>query len=382
MKRIGKTVCGSCNAILNISELEPFTKFSCPRCGVEIYSPTCLGHIRFDKPLKKFPCFQEFEGFDAKGNIYVNIFYFKGNQCSSCGVKNIIEAASKEAEILSQISHQNICPLTGNWIINEKFIATSPLMDGFDLSEYNPSSMELLDIEIVLDILQKVAIGIFSAHQKNIIHHNICPANVHIDMRGNIRVKNFFTSRFLYRICPLNDWKGDFSATDFFSPEKVLTRQEGKEGDIFSFGVMAYFLLSGKLPFTGTTLEEKIFSRCIQSDSKFKYKEPVPLIEIRENFPTKINKIIMQMLSPAPEKRSSLPEFISAVNFFKAENEKDRIYETEWKMVADRTDTKPIPKLDKIGLSGSDMEKKENPTFIPFSIKSLFVKKKEKNNEI
>ncbi|HOK04257.1 MAG TPA: protein kinase [Victivallales bacterium] len=374
MKRLDKTICGSCNAILNVSELEPFTKFSCPGCGTEIYSPAHLGHIRFDKPLKEFPCFQKFEGFDAKGNIYVDISYFKGKQCSSCGVKNIINAALKEAEILRQLSHPNICPLSGDWVINEQFVATSPLMDGFDLSEYNPSSMELLDVEIMLNILQKVAIGIFSAHQKNIIHHNICPANVHIDMRRNVRVKNFFTSRFLYKICPLNDWKGDFSATDFFSPEKILTRQEGKEGDIFSFGVMSYFLLSGKLPFPGVTLEERIFSRCFQSDSKFKYKEPLPLTEVRKDFPSKISKIIMQMLSPRPEERASLPEFISAVNFFNAENEKDRIYETEWKMLFDRTDTKPIPKLDKIGLSGSSIEGKNNSISIPFSIKSFFVK--------
>lgn len=375
MKKINKTICGKCKAVLDVSALEPFTKFSCPGCGNELYSPASLVHLRFDTPLRKIACFNEFEGFDAKGNLYVNIFCSDGKKCPECGIENIFRASSKEAEILKKLSHPNICPVSGSWIIEENFVITSPSMDGFDLAQYKPED-GLLDFYIVLDLLQKIAIGLAFAHHKEILHHDICPANVHIDARGNVRIKNFFISRFLYKCCSRNDWKSDFSNFEYHSPEKILTRQEGKEGDVFSFAVLSYFLLSGTMPFSGKTREEIAFARCENSkDNKNSYKKPIPLSELRKDFPQQISEILLKMLLPNPLSRGSLADFISAVNLYKADTEKDRIYETKWKMVAGNTDTRPIPRLDKIGLSGADINKKADS--IAFSIKSLFAQKKE-----
>ena len=376
IKKINKTICGKCEAILNVSDLEPFTKFSCPGCGNELYSPASIAHLRFDCPIRKIACFSEFDGFDAKGNLYVNIYCSDGKKCPECGIENIFRMASKEAEILKKLSHPNICPISGNWIIEGNFIIASPAMDGFDLSEYNPDQ-GLLDVELILDILQKTAVGLAAAHNNEIPHHNICPANIHIDARGNVRIKNFFVSRFIYKYCPLNDWTHDLGDVEFYSPEKVITRQEGKEGDTFSFAILAYFLLSGRMPFNGKTREEKVLARCENRPGEENtYKKPAPLSEIRDNFPESISKILSKILLPTPSSRATLADFISSVNSYKANTEKDRIYETQWEMVAGNTDTKPIPRLEKIGLSGADIKKQEDS--LSFSIKSLFAQKKEK----
>jgi serine/threonine protein kinase len=389
MKKLNKTICGQCNAVLDVSDLEPLTPFKCPGCENELYSPGVIGHLRFDCPLGRKGCFYAYDGFDAKNNVYITILCNDFLFCKDCVAKDIRAAAEKEVLLLMDLNHPNICPLSGYWDIDSCFLIGSPWMDGFEFSDYNPETHDFLNIDLILDVLQKVAVGLASAHHKGILHHNVCPANIHMDLRGNVRIKNFFISRFLDKNCKHNSWKNDFTPYQYMSPEKIEAGKEEKFGDVFSFAVMSYFLLTGKYPFKGECREEEVFSRIMTTDnamkmganSRFTYKRPMRPSQLRKDIPEMISEIIMNMLSYSQIKRPQFAEFISAVNTYKADIEKDEIYGAQWNMVVTDTDTKPIPKMDKLGPIEEKSQKDESRKGSVFSINTFFDKKGRTHNE-
>ena len=113
----------------------------------------------------------------------------------------------------------------------------------------------------VIDVLQDAALGLALAHHKEFAHHDLCLENIHIDARGGVRAKNFFISRFAYDC--LQNKEGIVSSVSpyFISPEKVESHVEDKRGDVFSFGVVFYYMLTGKYPFSGKNEVETVYSR-------------------------------------------------------------------------------------------------------------------------
>ncbi len=381
MKKLLKTICGTCDAALDVSALQPLIPFKCPGCGNQLHAPAALGHLRFDKPLGKIGCFSSYEGFDAKNNIYATFLLGDFKDCGKCDTSLLSEKVDSEIAILNSLSHPNICPVSGKWNIDGVLVVESPRMDGFDFSEYMPSEHGFLNAEMIFDILQKVAVGVATAHHNEVIHHDISPANIHMDARGNVRIKNFFVSRFLYKNCSLNDWCNDITPYQYMSPEKIETREEGGPGDIFSFGVLSYFLLTGQHPFRGVNREEEIFARVPRKNEIERSYCPIPPNDIRDQIPKKISDIIIKMLSYNPVKRPQLADFISSVNLHKAEVEKDNIYDAQWNMVLTDTDTKLIPRMSRLGPKDRIFQKEDLETRPLLSLKSLFEKKKGENKK-
>jgi serine/threonine protein kinase len=389
---------------MDVSGLQVFAVCKCRSCAAEFFVPDFLGHLRLDRPLPPNGCVKVFDGFDLKQKTYSTIYLLDFSDCSECGAAKLVEQARDEAVLLSTLNHSNICPVIGHGQINSYFVATSPYMDGFDLSDYKPEEHGYLKIDDILNILQNAALGLAVAHHKEIIHHNVCPANIHVDERGKVRIKNFFTSRLLYKNCVRNDWTKDITPHFYISPEKTETRQEGRHGDVFSFGVTAYFLLTGKYPFYGKDRRETVFSRIMtglnatpplkkdfysaneqaaqaQNNKDIAYREPIEPMKLRAEIPKLISDGVMRMLSYYPQRRPSMPEFISTVNYLNATLDSDKIFDAQWDMVVPDTDTKLIPKMSRIGPQEYQKEKPKPKFSEMLSIKSLFKNKEDDRDE-
>ena len=167
----------------------------------------------------------------------------------------------EQAEALTTLSHINICPLFSHGMIDDYYYTAYPRMDGYRLSGYEPSSHGLMDINRMIELLQSAALGMAVAHFHEFTHHNINPENIHIDARGMVRVNDFFLSRFSYaydqRRIKLENKIFISVSPLYVSPEKAESGVEDHRGDVFSFGVMMYFFLTGKYPFIGKEEKER-----------------------------------------------------------------------------------------------------------------------------
>ena len=375
---MSQIVCKGCGGVMDTSGIEPFTVCECSDCGTDLTIPFQLDHLQLEKNIDRQSFIDIFTGFDQASNTTVLVMLLD-LQAPSYDKLNAI--AKEEATELTTLKHQNICPILDYADILGNFCVTNPLMDGYSLDAYNPAEQGLLDIDSVLEIIQAAALGMAVAHHKEFVHHNICTKNLHIDGRGNVRIKGFYTSRFTYRADQLFSKEGaaiksDASVSPYFiSPEKAESGIEDKRGDIFSFGVVMYYMLTGQYPFAGKNEVETVYAR-VQKKHKndtevfsadaarlltpdaVEYVPPTPPNQLREDIPENISQITMDMLSYLPIKRPKFSEILSIFNLRKAQKDVEAGVVSAQKVMVTTT-TRAIPKMTPLSGKKKDKKKKK-----------------------
>jgi len=96
------------------------------------------------------------------------------------------------------------------------------------------------------------------------------------------------------------------------APEQFKKKTASMASDVFAFNVMAYQLLTGKMPFTGNTPKKTWRNQA--SDSVL----PRPPIELVPELPEKVNRIVMRGLVKRPQLR--LPDMRAWLHEWKYSN--------------------------------------------------------------
>jgi len=153
-----------------------------------------------------------------------------------------------EARAASALNHPNIMTI---YEINEHegqlFIATE-LIEGKTLKEVVKSGP--LTIKNVLDIAIQIGDGLASAHEKGIVHRDIKSENVMLTSRGQAKIMDFGLAK-VKGATKLTKTGSTVGTAAYMSPEQAQGEEVDHRSDIFSFGVVLYELLTGKLPFRG-----------------------------------------------------------------------------------------------------------------------------------
>jgi serine/threonine protein kinase len=96
------------------------------------------------------------------------------------------------------------------------------------------------------DLLRQMLLGVEACHQASVAHRDIKPDNYLIGLDGStVKLGDFNLSA----VQPPNgSFTGEFGTAPFMSPE-MLTARHGIGTDVWSYGVMAYFMFFGELPY-------------------------------------------------------------------------------------------------------------------------------------
>ena len=105
-----------------------------------------------------------------------------------------------------------------------------------------------------LALLEEVLKAISAAHQSGIVHRDIKPENVLIDPRGQVKVADFGLARAISSATSATATGGLLLGTvSYLPPELVTTGTADARSDVYSLGVVAFELLTGRKPHTGET---------------------------------------------------------------------------------------------------------------------------------
>jgi serine/threonine protein kinase len=105
----------------------------------------------------------------------------------------------------------------------------------------------------LLSILGKTADALDYAHSKGIIHRDIKPSNIMICLDGTVKIADFGVAK-LTASSSLTQSGFVLGTPSYMSPEQAQGRAIDGRSDQFSLAVVAYRMLTGKLPFEGPTL--------------------------------------------------------------------------------------------------------------------------------
>ncbi len=322
---------------MDISGVSPFSLCECENCGTRVIIPLIIGHMQLEKHIGEIRYLDIFEGYDSATNNDVIIYQLKKNIPD---FQKWLKTATEEATSLETLRHANICPVFEHGVLDGTFYCTAPVMDGGDLTQYDPREHGLREVDSVINGMQIIALALGVAHHKEFTHHGLCPQNIHIDGRGTVRVKNLFVSRYRYLV--ENELGLESTVSPFYiTPERAQGKPEDKKSDVFSFGVLFYYYLTGVYPFEGSTLIETIYSRVKKQKTdnaevfsasqravtpeNVEYKPPRPPHIVRPDIPEDISKLICNTLTPYQVQRPKFAEIITEINLAKAAAEQRKL---------------------------------------------------------
>jgi len=91
-----------------------------------------------------------------------------------------------------------------------------------------------------------------AAHAERLVHRDVKPQNVLIDVEGRAKVTDFGIARSL-EAEGLTAEGRVLGTTDYVAPEQALGQEVTEQSDVYSLGVVLYEMLTGEVPFTGST---------------------------------------------------------------------------------------------------------------------------------
>jgi len=239
-----------------------------------------------------------YKGFDTSTQDIVAIKHLK----SELATPDLLERFKREGESLRDLNHPNIVKMFASITENEQHFLVIEYLPGGDLRQLLQQG-DTLQIETILKYAIDIADALTRAHHLNIIHRDLKPANVLIAADGTPRLADFGIAHFetKQRVTATNAIVGTI---DYIAPEALAGETIDNRSDVWSCGIMLFEMLTGKRPFTGTTVTQTIMAIMT---------ETVPDIEeLRPDIPLALADLIYRMLEKDPLQRIPSVRYVGA----------------------------------------------------------------------
>jgi serine/threonine protein kinase len=143
----------------------------------------------------------------------------------------------------------------------------------------------------------QVTEGMEAAHAIGLIHRDIKPSNLMITPEGGAKILDLGLARATAdEDTPLTRHNSLVGTLDYASPEQLsdATKADARS-DLYSLGCTLYFTLSGRAPFEGGDIVNKIY--------KHKMEDPPPLEKISRGVPSAFAAIVRKLMAKEPKDR-------------------------------------------------------------------------------
>ncbi|MDA8018173.1 MAG: protein kinase [Thermoanaerobaculia bacterium] len=200
----------------------------------------------------------------------------------------------REAEIAGNLVHKNITTIFDFGLHDQMPYLIEEYLPGEDLA-HMIRRQEPQHLEQKLDFLMQIASGLEYAHQQGVIHRDIKPSNVRVVDGTVLKIMDFGTAKLANVESHLTQTGMTLGTVAYLSPERLLGKPSGTNSDIFSFGVLAFELLSFRRPFSGRNIPHLI--------DQVLNAAPVALGDVWEDCPPRLDALVQRSLAKDPAER-------------------------------------------------------------------------------
>ncbi|KAI3718258.1 hypothetical protein L6452_19121 [Arctium lappa] len=153
---------------------------------------------------------------------------------------------AQEVYILRKVRHKNVVQFIGACTKPPSLCIVTEFMSGGSVYDYLHKQKGTFKLPTLLKISIDISKGMNYLHQNNIIHRDLKAANLLLDEHEVVKVADFGVARVKAQTGVMTAETGTYR---WMAPEVIEHKPYDHKADVFSFGVVLWELLTGKLPY-------------------------------------------------------------------------------------------------------------------------------------
>lgn len=196
----------------------------------------------------------------------------------------------QEAKAAAALNHSNICTIHGVDEADGKMFIAMEYIEGGTLREKLPYGK----VDDAVSVAAQIGEALQEAHSKGIVHRDIKADNIMLTSKGQAKVMDFGLAK-LKGSLKLTKTSSTVGTLGYMAPEQIQGGEVDYRSDIFSFGVLFFEMLTGKLPFRGEHEAAMVYS--------IVHEEPMQLDQFRQDASLLLSNLITRCLEKDPADR-------------------------------------------------------------------------------
>ncbi len=151
-----------------------------------------------------------------------------------------------------------------------------------------------LDVDQAVEIVSQSCRGLDYAHRNGVVHRDVKPGNLLVSDADVVKLADFGIARAADQ-SSITQVGSVLGTAAYLAPEQARGEEAGPRADIYSLGVVAYQLMSGRLPYEAASLSELALKQQRES--------PIPLDELNPHVPHELAQAVAMALAIDQESR-------------------------------------------------------------------------------
>jgi tetratricopeptide (TPR) repeat protein len=156
----------------------------------------------------------------------------------------------REAKIVARLSHPHVNSVFDVGVAGPYHFFSMEYITGGDLKSRIHNGMVP---RAALAIIRQVASALAYAHSKGYVHRDVKPENVLFRENGTAVLTDFGIAKASDNATQMTATGAVIGTPHYMSPEQAMGRETDRRSDIYSLGVMLFEMLTGHVPYTGTS---------------------------------------------------------------------------------------------------------------------------------
>jgi serine/threonine protein kinase/HAMP domain-containing protein len=234
-----------------------------------------------------------YKAFDPEINRSVALKILKEEHCEKDEYKNRF---LKEGRAAGALAHPNIVTVYDVGSIDDAPYIMMELLTGKTLGDILLEGQRLT-LEQTLECVAQLADALDYAHAKNVVHRDMKPDNIVLDLDQKlVKIADFGIARLNQSEVSDSTQAGIMLGTPrYMSPEQATGDSVDGRSDLFALGVILYEMITGQKAFDAETMTTLIL-QIVQ-------KDPISIRQSVSGAPIGVDKIVKKLLQKRPEKR-------------------------------------------------------------------------------
>jgi TolB-like protein/Tfp pilus assembly protein PilF len=196
----------------------------------------------------------------------------------------------QEAKAAAALNHPHICTIHGVEESGSSIFIVMEYVDGGTIRGKIPFGK----VDDAVSAAIQVCEALQEAHEHGIVHRDVKADNVMLTGKGQVKVMDFGLAK-LKGSLKLTKTSSTVGTIGYMAPEQIQGGEVDHRSDIFSFGVLLFEMLTGKLPFRGEHEAAMVYS--------IVNEEPADIVRLVPELPPVVANLVGRCLEKDPGER-------------------------------------------------------------------------------